>query len=249
MHYWRHTLLLVLFLAFPATADNLVQTIKQIKPSVVAIGIHNPTGSPRIQLIGTGFAVAPGNRIATNYHVIAKSLNTAQLEEYVVLSGSANKVTVHKILSRELSPQHDLALLSIEANLPAVNISQAEMLAEGANVGFTGFPITHVLGLYPATHRGTIAAHTPVAIPADNARDLHSQALRHLQQPYLVYQLDATAYPGNSGSPLYNIQTGEVIGIVNQVYIKSSREAVLSDPSGISYAIPSQFLLDLMQQR
>jgi len=72
--------------------------------------------------------------------------------------------------------------------------------------------------------------------------------LRQLDEPYLVYQLDAVAYPGNSGSPLYRPDSAEVIGIINQVYIKSSREAVLSDPSGISYAIPSRHLLELMQQ-
>ena len=64
----------------------------------------------------------------------------------------------------------------------------------------------------------------------------------------MVYQLDATAYPGNSGSPLYDANTAEVIGIINKVYVKSTREAVLSDPSGITYAIPVKFLLPLLTQ-
>ena len=37
-------------------------------------------------------------------------------------------------------------------------------------------------------------------------------------------------------------------GIINQVYIKSTREAVLSDPSGITYAIPVQHLINLLEQ-
>ena len=61
-----------------------------------------------------------------------------------------------------------------------------------------------------------------------------------------MYQLDATAYPGNSGSPLYDPETGVVIGVLNMVFVKSTKENVLSDPSGISYAIPVEYLQRLL---
>jgi len=64
--------------------------------------------------------------------------------------------------------------------------------------------------------------------------------------PFRVYQLDATAYPGNSGSPLYDPETGEVLGVMNMVFVKSTKENVLSDPSGISYAIPVEYLQRLL---
>jgi S1-C subfamily serine protease len=54
--------------------------------------------------------------------------------------------------------------------------------------------------------------------------------------------LDATAYPGNSGSPLYIPETGEVVGVINKVFVKESREAVLEKPSGITYAIPVRYV-------
>ena len=87
---------------------------------------------------------------------------------------------------------------------------------------------------------------TPVAIPASNARQLNLATLKRLKKPYFVYQLDATAYPGNSGSPVYNPDTGEVVGIINKVFVKQSKEAVLSNPSGITYAIPSEYLKTLL---
>ena len=62
-----------------------------------------------------------------------------------------------------------------------------------------------------------------------------------------VMQLDGTAYPGNSGSPLYDPETGEVVGIVNSVVVKATRESILSQPSGISFAIPAQPLKNLLQ--
>ena len=41
---------------------------------------------------------------------------------------------------------------------------------------------------------------------------------------------------------------GEVVGIINMVFVKESKESTLSKPSGISFAIPSQFLRDLLRE-
>lgn len=229
-------------------ASALVELIRDVKPSVVAIAIHNPTASPRIRFIGTGFVVGDGKQVVTNYHVIGKGLDEDRRESYVVVSGSARNLTVHPMLSRRNAPLYDLAIMTIEQTLPAVALADDAFIDEGTHIAFTGFPISNVLGLYPATHQGIIAAITPIAIPADNSRELHIQALRQLRDPYPVYQLDATAYPGNSGSPLFNVVTGEVVGVINMVHVKSTREAVLSDPSGISFAIPVRHVRELLQQ-
>ena len=63
-----------------------------------------------------------------------------------------------------------------------------------------------------------------------------------------IFQLDGISYPGNSGSPVYDPQTGLVYGTVNSTFIKSTKENVLKDPSAISYAIPSRYVKALMQQ-
>ncbi len=238
---------LLLLLACNSQAQmTLSDSISKIKPSVVAIGVHDPLGSPRVRLTGTGFVVGNGKKIVTNYHVIAPVLSEVRNERYVVLSGTASDIQMHSIQQTKTAPAYDLAVLSIDTALPAVRLGNEKLLPEGTEVAFTGFPITSVLGLYPATHRGIISAITPIAAPADNSTHLQAAALMRLRQPYMVYQLDATAYPGNSGSPLYDARTAQVIGIVNKVFVKSTREAVLSDPSAISYAIPLQFLLPLL---
>jgi serine protease Do len=73
--------------------------------------------------------------------------------------------------------------------------------------------------------------------------------LKQLQHPYTVFQLDATAYPGNSGSPLYEMDTGAVVGIVNKVFVQESKENALSKPSGISYAIPVNHIEKLLTEQ
>jgi len=69
--------------------------------------------------------------------------------------------------------------------------------------------------------------------------------LDRLKTPFLIYQLDATAYPGNSGSPVFNSNNNEVVAIINKVFVSEGKEAALTNPSGISYAIPIRDLRKL----
>ncbi len=249
MQMQKVLLIISMLYSYSVQAADLVSLLPQVKPAVVAIGIYNPTAAPRLKLIGSGFAVSPGNRIVTNFHVVEKTLNTSQNESYVVLSGTGPQPTMHQIQHTVSSREHDLALLTIAEKLPFLTLADTDLIAEGTEIAFTGYPITGVLGLYPATHRGIISAVTPIAIPADHSTALNPRTLRQLQQPFMVYQLDATAYPGNSGSAVYRQSDGKVVAIINMVLVKSSREAVLSDPSGISFAIPVSHLHQLLQKK
>ena len=136
---------------------------------------------------------------------------------------------------------HDLALLRIEGPAaPALALGDSERVREGDDLAFTGFPIGGVLGYSPVTHRATVSSITPAALPSPSARQLQERAVRGLRNgTFEIFQLDATAYPGNSGGPLFHPQTGEVLGVLNMVLVKSRRESVLSNPSGIAYAIPA----------
>ncbi len=240
-------LLLTTFTRAHAAVD-LPALITQLKPSVVAIALYNPTAAPRLKLLGSGFVVGPGNVVVTNYHVISTPADIAKNETYVVLSGHGQQPRVHQIKQTRTDARHDLALLEIDERLPAVKLADAEYIAEGTELAFTGYPITGVLGLYPATHRALLSAVTPIVIPADHSQTLSAASVRQMRDPFLIYQLDGTAYPGNSGSMLYRQDNGAVVGIINMVLIKKSKEAVLSDPSGISYAIPVKHLHQLLQQ-
>ncbi|MDY6974777.1 MAG: hypothetical protein SVW51_00985 [Pseudomonadota bacterium] len=55
--------------------------------------------------------------------------------------------------------------------------------------------------------------------------------------PYIVYQLDATAYQGNSDSPVYSVKEGEVVWVIKKVFVSQVKGSAPSAPSDISYAI------------
>jgi serine protease Do len=251
----RFSLFLALAFAVPVSVSAQVlsdapQTIQRVKGSVVAVGTFQRTRSPAFRFLGTGFAVGDGATIVTNAHVLPATLDAEKLETIAILiAGQGREAQLRPATRGATDPAHDLALLRIEgAPLPPLAVRDSDGVREGEAVLFTGFPIGNVLGPHPATHRGMVAAITPIAIPPANSSQLDPRMIRQLTSgAFPVFQLDATAYPGNSGSPVYAPATGEVIGVVNMVFVKGTKESALTQPSGITYAIPSRYLVELMK--
>ncbi|WP_334031629.1 S1 family peptidase [Alteromonas sp. P256] len=231
-----------------ATERQFVDVVKHVSNSTLAIAIEAPIKHTSPKLLGTGFVVGDGSYVITNYHVVSKILDPAIVEHYVVLSGEGTRVKKVKAEIEKIDPKHDLALLRINEKLKPLSLAQSTLLPPGIEVAFTGFPIGAVLGLYPATHRGYISAITPDAIPARNADELTIAMMKRLDSTTLIYQLDAVAYPGNSGSPVFDPKTGSVIGVINKVLVKDTKESALSSPTGISYAIPVEHVVNLLSQ-
>jgi serine protease Do len=247
---FRH-IFLPLFIIFfcSITSAQLVDTVAKIKPSVVGVGTYTPMGRPKNMLQGTGFVVGNGQYVITNHHVISNKLDADLMQEIAVFVGSGKNAIVRKAKLIDSSQQFDLAILKISGQaLPPMSLAKGEFIAEGSYVAFTGFPIGSVLGLYPVTHRGIIASVTPTIAPVSDAGQISIAMLKRLRDPYLVYQLDATAYPGNSGSALYEIASGNVIGVINKVFVQQSKEGVITNPSGITYAIPVKHVIELLKK-
>jgi len=232
--------------AEPALAD----TIAKIKPGIVAVGTYMPKRNPRAVFLATGFAVGDGSLIVTNAHVIPDKLDNEHMEQVAVFyhKDDNDKAIIAKEVA--LDKEHDLAILKVSGEqLSPLKLGSVSSVREGQLYAFTGFPIGMVLGLHSVTHRGIISAITPNVIPMLRSEQLNVKLLKRLQEPYNVFQLDATAYPGNSGSPLYDPDTGKVIGVLNKVFVQESKENVLSKPSGISYAIPVNYVENLLKAK
>ncbi|MDO8064829.1 serine protease [Janthinobacterium sp. SUN206] len=233
----------------PCRADApLAQTIARIKPSIVGVGSLQKTRTPPMNFIGTGFVTGDGLSVLTCAHVIQKLLDANPNEVIGILTGQGEAAQFRPARVQALDTEHDLALLRLAgAPLPALVLGDAATVREGQAMAFTGFPLGTLLGLHHVTHRATVSSLTPVVMPSENAQRLDIRRLAQLQKaPYTVFQLDATAYPGSSGSPLFDPETGLVYGIVNMVYVKGLKEAAISAPSGITYAIPGSYMQTLL---
>ncbi|MGD9602818.1 MAG: serine protease [Gammaproteobacteria bacterium] len=230
-----------------ARALELPDLVATARPGVVGIGNYEPLRAPKAQLTGSGFVVGDGRTIITNHHVVAAADITAKPSALVVFVGRGKSPDVRPARIVADDQFHDLAVLRIEGEpVHSLPLASGEPVREGESIAIIGFPIGAVLGLYPATNAGIVSAISPIAIPQATARTLSAEQIRRLRDPFEVYQLDLIAYPGNSGSPVFDVRSGRVIGVVNAVLARRSKEAVLKDPSAITYAIPIRHVHTLL---
>lgn len=232
-----------------AESSLLADTIEKVKPAVVAVGTFQKTRRPPALFRGTGFVIGKGLHVVTNAHVLPEKLDADKREYLAIFTGKGQTPDIREATKVAEDLDYDLAVLKISGEpLTALKLGDSQRVREGEFYALTGFPIGMVLGLHPVTHRAMIAAITPIVIPQLSAQQIEKKVLARLIAPYNIFQLDATAYPGNSGSPLYDIQSGQVIGIVNKVFVQSSRESAIEKPSGISYAIQISHLKELLKK-
>lgn len=229
-----------------AHKNNFPERVKAVSSSVVAIGINSPLKQSDSQIRGTGFVVGDGRWVVTNYHVVDALLDPTIVEYYVAIHGKGKRAEALKAKVVHIDVKHDLALLRIDKVLTPLTLKTGPLVPVGTEVALTGYPIGAVLGLYAATHRGYVAAITPDALPQATTQQMSAGMLSRLENADLIYQLDATAYPGNSGSPLYLTDSGEVVGVLNKVFISAGKESALSMPTGISYAVPIKHVHNLL---
>jgi S1-C subfamily serine protease len=233
----------------------LPDVIARTKPSIVIVGTFNLTDNPRFKLAGTGFVVGDGNLVVTNAHVLSDQATAKQGEpgtrQVVQVWRGPRDWQMRDVAVVAVDRDRDLALLRIDGTpVPALTLADPATVREGQSVAFIGFPIGGVLGYAPVTHRGIVSSITTAALPAPQASQLNERAVRRIAEGnFEVYQLDAVAYPGNSGGPVFDAGTGEVVGVINAVVIRGTRESALSNPTGLTYAIPVRYVRELLDRR
>ncbi|NYZ75643.1 trypsin-like peptidase domain-containing protein [Candidatus Micrarchaeota archaeon] len=120
----------------------------------------------------------------------------------------------------------DLSILHVKTNLPKLELESGTVPA-GSSIGFIGFPLGEVNGMYPKiASDGTVAGLIPY-----NYNPLIVQ----------VYVINGPINRGNSGGPVFSLRTGRVVGIVNQIF--STRQGM-----GVSTVV-NQETINLIQQQ
>jgi len=171
------------------------EIIKKAKPGVVGIVCEIIKNE---ELVGTstgsGFIITDDGYIVTNHHVI----NEASKIKVIMVDGTEYAADI--IGSDELT---DVAVIKIDdADLPAVEIGNSDILEEGDLVIAIGSP-AGIEYAGTSTHGMVSAINRNVKITDDYGT---------LQKTMTVIQIDAPINKGNSGGPVLNGQ-GEVIGV------------------------------------
>ena len=169
----------------------------------------------RVNTLGSGFIIDPSGLVVTNNHVIADA------DEINVILNDGTTLKA-EIVGRDTKT--DLALLRVKPDKPlkAVKFGDSDNLRLGEWVIAIGNPFS--LG-------GTVTA----GIVSARNRDINSG-------PYDNYiQTDAAINRGNSGGPLFNLNS-EVVG-VNTAIISPSGGSI-----GIGFAVPSKTVVPVIDQ-
>lgn len=235
-----------------AVGADLVDTIGKVKSSILVVGYYKSTNSPRFSMRGSGFVAIGGNLGVTNAHVLyAPSEDDSGSELVVQVRGAKGELQIRQATVLEMDRLHDLALLRFTGEpVPFLALRDSSTVREGQSVALMGFPIGSALGFSPVTHRAMVSSITPIVLPAATGQQLTEKSIRSLREgSFDIFQLDGTAYPGNSGGPLFDTASGEVVGIVNMVFVKGTKESAISQPSGITYAIPANYIQQLVQRQ
>jgi S1-C subfamily serine protease len=194
--------------------------------------------------------VGDGNTVITSAHVLPEGIDSDFKSSVLVqVRDAAGTLQPRDTQVLAIDKAHDLAVLRIGGSqVPVMQIGNSDHVREGQPVAFMGFPMGGALGYSLVSHRGWVSAITPVVLPVPAAGQLSERSVRVMRNgAFSVFQLDGTAYPGNSGGPLVDPESGEVLGVINMVFVKGAKETALSNPSGISYAVPANWAQSLLR--
>jgi len=232
----------------PPRVDPFPYVVRRLRPSAVAVGSYHFADTPTAAYFGSGFVVGDGNLAITNAHVIEMIDDDGRLDHLRVFFADEDQVQgrqAHVVATDDL---RDLALLRFEGPAAQPVTLQTGEPMQGQAIGVLGYPMGMALGPTPTVHKGVVAVVVDAVRPLPAGARMQPHIERALREPFSIYQLDIVVFPGNSGSPIFDAHSGEVLGVVNKTLAAKTREHLIETPSGIAYAVPSEWIVKLIDQ-
>jgi S1-C subfamily serine protease len=180
---------------------------------------------------GSGVLIDPRGLVLTNYHVIADA-HTQDFQFRVKVTtvdiqnnGSVKPGPQYEAVALKVDPKRDLALLRLEGapdNLPVIALASEEpkpgrrVSAIGnAGVGF-GWAVKHcnINAIGTLESRAAAMVHVRGEIWTEEERQQMAELIaKAARDAGMQIQTDCTILPGDSGGPLIDEQTHELVGL------------------------------------
>lgn len=206
----------------------LADTYKRIRGSVVGIAIERETEKGvRFLFIGSGACIDPSGIIVTAKHVVEYYYKNIKQEEFrpgkilsppdfrVIFSrrGEASyEVFTATPLAIMAEAEADIAILIVPPKniaWPYISLPTKWNIFEGDRIATAGFPLRSINRAiaFPHLFSGIVSL-----IDAEYIKD-------EGWLPRKIH-LDISVHPGNSGGPVFDISTGELIGIISSQWLR-----------------------------
>jgi serine protease Do len=196
-----------------------------------------------VEFIGSGFLCHSKGYILTCAHTINLTEKLAvippqPLNEFNQLT--LERVSVIDVSVAQFDPDNDVALLKIKnpppLSVPANIFGSEDSVQVGSSVGYLGFPF------------GQSGLHTLKV-----SQSIISSKIKSTNGTK-QFQLDAMVHEGNSGGPLIDLASGQIIGIINGRFSPTGNNGgifignhALGTESTISYATAINYAIALMK--
>ncbi len=164
---------------------------------------------------GTGFLVAPG-KVLTCYHVVKRALGRPGAQEIIDVVDPRTGTSQHPLTAPKVDAQNDLALLTIEAK---GRQSAVVVLGDVPRIGDALF----AYGYPPVKPGGTPGTYEYEGTEGG--------------PPRLLKMKVGQVREGLSGSPLLDLRTGTVVGVVRKSRSVDSDLGGLAVPIDVAFAV------------
>lgn len=226
---------------------RLTEKIKKVKQSIIAIGFKpNPQ---QITIVGSGFCVSDDGKILSTAHLYnqLKPEHVPNLMGMALIKQDPNGLEHFKWFPLKLikkEDRNDVAIFQIEGHketlLSKLNLGDSEKVEVGREIYFIGFPyaaqlINDRFGITRIVNKGIISN-----VKRDGVDPTHKRNW---------FIVDAISNPGNSGSPLIDVETNKVVGVMSIAFRTRSRTQPnldIREPMHIAGARPINLAKDLL---
>lgn len=214
---------------------------KKIKAATVAMGVmQSSDGKTPFTILGSGFCIDPSGIVVTCQHVLSAFMSKSIPEQIRDIDPaeksksvqSVNPPTVLEAFAIFYRPEligHNLVIIPSKVDLmmakndydlglvrllphkhcpdgyPFIEIEDYQSLHEGQEVGLCGFP----LGNFLLNQIGTVTSSFSKGI-LSSIIPASGVDIKYLRG----FQLNITATHGNSGGPVFSLETGKVFGVL-----------------------------------
>src|SRR5437870_9826283 len=247
--------------------------------------VRRRLGRPFVKApLGTGFFVHRDGYVVTANHVIELGNRLSRQMEAqekrmqigMALTNSGNMRGNFSMIDFDLAvsdARHDIALLRLRNNpfrgevhsgivigdrevplafgLPDLDSGRPK---EGASVGISGYPLSESVLVTNSGHIASVWSYDVAEMPVPGAPEWFR--MPDIADTYLV---DSEVNPGNSGGPVYLVESAEIIGICvatkpapvrdEQGNPVSINETKLYYSSGLTVVIQSRYVIRLIEQQ
>ncbi len=225
---------------------NTTKIIEKNKKAIVIIDLMIPVegNKKRISVRGTGFIITEDGKFITNAHVYKKIPEKEMQYIGVSVPGETNEKNLtrydrYKVELLKIDEDNDVALMKIVTDKPikfsvVEKLEDSESVKEGEEIVYIGYPLaTEMLnmgfGLTMTTNKCIISSIKRRGVDGS----LH------------FFLVDTHTNNGSSGSPVFSLENGKLIGIVSG---KISSRVPISDgkvadiPANIGICRPAKYI-------